>query len=311
MPINYNQYRQSPLSSRISVARLLADSQRAPGPRAISTNPARLAGLGGIPGVDIPGIGATHYYPAGRRDRAGVSTGNAISPALFEQSVRNQAQYIRDAGLNRITYRRSMTGLGGGARTGIGATGIGLGIDPITASAIGAGLSTGIQYAARGIMSLFGGNPRNVAATQVVDSVEPLLAENVTAYAQSPKTQANYQQAVDTFNRGWSYVAQACGDPGLKDSGVRCINERKRGGQFDWFARYLDPITNNPPQSPSATNADVTMVPVTDPSTGETSYQPVANNQLPAGVAANQAGQDMMPAVLILGLLMAGYALSQ
>ena len=54
--------------------------------------------------------------------------------------------------------------------------------------------------------------------------------------------------ALKTFDDMWTWLAsvQGCGDPVLRDSGQRCLSERDRGGQFDWFAAYRDPIANDP-----------------------------------------------------------------
>jgi hypothetical protein len=31
----------------------------------------------------------------------------------------------------------------------------------------------------------------------------------------------------------------------LGDAGARCISDRQRGGKWDWFAYYRDPIAND------------------------------------------------------------------
>lgn len=86
---------------------------------------------------------------------------------------------------------------------------------------------------------------RKVATTQIVNEVEPMLVQNLKAYEAGPRTVESQAQALANFDAGWAYVQQACGDPNMGKPGEWCINDRVRGGQFDWFARYRAPIAND------------------------------------------------------------------
>jgi len=100
------------------------------------------------------------------------------------------------------------------------------------------------------IVSLFGPNPNNTYTTEVVNQVEAdVMQPNLAAWealAPADKTDTNQQAAEQNFDNGWNYVLQACGQPALGSAGTSCIADRQRGGKFDWFAAYLDPIQNDP-----------------------------------------------------------------
>jgi hypothetical protein len=70
------------------------------------------------------------------------------------------------------------------------------------------------------------------------------MKPNLVAFQSGQETQ---QQAIDNFNQGWGIVEQNCSNPQLGDAGVRCIGDRERGGKWDWFKMYLDPIQNSQP----------------------------------------------------------------
>jgi hypothetical protein len=91
-----------------------------------------------------------------------------------------------------------------------------------------------------------------VASTHIVDDLElnPQygLKANLAAYQAGPHTKTSQAVAAVNFDQVWTYLisAKACGDPGLEDAGHNCIADRQRGGKFDWFAAYRDPIANDP-----------------------------------------------------------------
>jgi hypothetical protein len=143
-----------------------------------------------------------------------------------------------------------------------------------------------------GLMALFArkGPRQKVATTQIVDQVEPLLAKNRDEYLALPvhNTSAQ-QQAIANFEAGWQYVVEHCGIPEMGDPGQRCISERKRGGRWDWFALYLDPIANDPNVVP-----DDVLLSATGGAGHSSSASESGNSLLIAGAA------------LILGVLLFG-----
>ncbi len=99
------------------------------------------------------------------------------------------------------------------------------------------------------IVSLFGPSPYNTYTTEVVNQVEAdVMKPNLAAWQALPaseKTQVNQQAALQNFSNGWNYVLQACNNPTLGASGANCIADRQRGGKWDWWAYYYDPIAND------------------------------------------------------------------
>ena len=98
-----------------------------------------------------------------------------------------------------------------------------------------------------------------IAATQIVDQAEGYLKQNVAAYQSGPHTRSSQAVALDTFDQMWGQVLQGCGNPALADAGRRCISERSRGGRWDWFVYYRDPIANDPNVKPDPAVADSTL----------------------------------------------------
>ncbi len=87
-----------------------------------------------------------------------------------------------------------------------------------------------------------------VEASKLVDKVWlDYWKPNLDAYMALPvRTKAAQDAALAVFDYGWSMILQGCGDPALGDAGRRCISERNRGGIYDGFAVYRDPIANDP-----------------------------------------------------------------
>jgi len=94
---------------------------------------------------------------------------------------------------------------------------------------------------------------RRVAATQIVEELEPALARNRDAYMAGPTAEIQ-QQALRNFDEAWAYLASSrgCGNSDLGGAGDACIRDRDRGGQWDWFAAYRDPIEQTDPPAFSA-----------------------------------------------------------
>lgn len=97
------------------------------------------------------------------------------------------------------------------------------------------------------------GPKQKVATTQIVDQVEPLLEENLQGYLNGPRTRAAQEQALENFLAGWQFVVDHCDIPEMGDPGQRCVSERTRGGKWDWYALYYDPIANDPSVKPDPT----------------------------------------------------------
>jgi len=89
-------------------------------------------------------------------------------------------------------------------------------------------------------------------ATRIVDELEPLLRQNRDAYLAGPRTPEAQAAALDNFDRAWAGLVAACNVPELGPPGQWCIQDRARGGKFDWFRLYRDPIAQTPPDIAAA-----------------------------------------------------------
>jgi hypothetical protein len=144
----------------------------------------------------------------------------------------------------------------------------GLGVTQQTGQAIGGGIGAGLKIAAlvdpepvsKAILSiaallgpLLGGlfgtsveGQQKIATTQIVNDIEPLLKQNVAAYLDNP-TVANQQAALSNFDSTWASMVQSCGQAQFAQAGQNCILDRQRGGRWDWFSYYRDPISQSVP----------------------------------------------------------------
>jgi hypothetical protein len=87
-----------------------------------------------------------------------------------------------------------------------------------------------------------GCGPTCIEATSIVNKAEVVLKQNLAAFQAG---QLDTATALDNFNRVWQAVEQSCAAvPG--DAGKNCVGDRQRGGKWDWFVYYYDPIANAP-----------------------------------------------------------------
>lgn len=99
---------------------------------------------------------------------------------------------------------------------------------------------------------------QKVAATKIVDDLEPLLQRNLDGYLNGSRTKTAQRQAVANFDAAWNYLIgpKGCGQEALGDPGHWCIDDRKAGGKWDWWKRYRSPIANDPDVKPDPTTAE-------------------------------------------------------
>lgn len=87
-----------------------------------------------------------------------------------------------------------------------------------------------------------GCGPTCVQATQIVNQAAIVLQQNLAAF--QSKT-IDKQTALNNFNQVWLAVQQSCGAISGA-AGQNCVGDRQRGGKWDWFSYYYDPIANAP-----------------------------------------------------------------
>lgn len=90
--------------------------------------------------------------------------------------------------------------------------------------------------------------PLKVATTAIVNQIEPYLKQNLAAAQQQASsnggclTSGEQAAAIGIFNTLWQKVLDSCGQSQYGDPGKACIADRQRGGKWDWFSYYYDPI---------------------------------------------------------------------
>lgn len=151
-----------------------------------------------------------------------------------------------------------------------------------------------------------------VEATSIVNQVEPILAQNLTAYLSEPVHYASLQAAaLNNFDTAWAAVVQNCSNPALGSAGQNCVSDRQRGSCayktspggwngktftgagangsgstcWNWFVGYRDPIANDPNvvPDPSASSSSVLSAVGISPSTTIAGI-PISSLLLPAGL---------------------------
>jgi hypothetical protein len=125
--------------------------------------------------------------------------------------------------------------------------------------------------------------------TNIVNYAQGLLQQNLAEYQNCQISQSTGQSE---FNQVWLWVVQQCSTPALGSAGGACVQDRQRGGKFDWFAGYLDPISNTTPACASAAVSPAGVSVVSTSSSSDTVLG------LPTGL--------ILPAALILGALVLG-----
>jgi hypothetical protein len=157
-----------------------------------------------------------------------------------------------------------------------------------------------------------------VAATAVVNQIEPYLKQNVEAYLSSPVHYQSLQtQALATFDATGAKVVTACSNPSLGEAGQRCISDRQQGSCkyqtspggwsngvytapgpadsgstcWNWFVGYRDPIAQDP-----------TVVP--DPSSITTAASTIGGDLQSLLSPGTGSGASFAPLLLAAGLVL-------
>src|SRR5574337_2149527 len=95
---------------------------------------------------------------------------------------------------------------------------------------------------------LFNPDTNKIDTSNIVNQVEPYLQANLQQWKNLPpdqKTTSAQQQALATFDYWWGQVVANCESGKYGSAGTNCVTDRQRGGKFDWFAAYRDPIAND------------------------------------------------------------------
>ncbi|PJF28488.1 MAG: hypothetical protein CUN53_00105 [Phototrophicales bacterium] len=107
------------------------------------------------------------------------------------------------------------------------------------------------------LSSMFRRGAQKRATTEVVETIEPKLQENLQAYLSGPRTRTSQAVALANFDAAWSWVVQQCSNPDFGNAGKACISDRSAGGRWPWNEYYRDPIANDPQVRPDPVNSGV------------------------------------------------------
>ena len=118
------------------------------------------------------------------------------------------------------------------------------------------------------IGSAFTGNAFSVPMSDAANQAQNVLGQNLAAWqsmAAIYRTTANRATFVANFDAIWNAFVGACnviigGDPNGSDAKKALnasIGDRQRGGKFDWFASYRDPIANSATPGDSISTPDL------------------------------------------------------
>lgn len=86
-----------------------------------------------------------------------------------------------------------------------------------------------------------------ITASDYANRTADLGQQNLNVYMAlpTPRPKSLQQEALANFDAIWNALVQQCGNPALGSAGQRCISERQRGGKYDFFSYYRDPIAND------------------------------------------------------------------
>lgn len=90
------------------------------------------------------------------------------------------------------------------------------------------------------------GLQQNVETTQMVNKAAVYMQSNLDAWNASSKNFATQAAALKNFDDAWQAVLNFCGQASEGSPGERCISERQKGGKYDFFSYWRDPIANDP-----------------------------------------------------------------
>ncbi len=91
--------------------------------------------------------------------------------------------------------------------------------------------------------------PKEVASAKVEEIDFDYLRPNLDAWNALPgyqRTSDVQHAAMNVFKQGWQALTQFCSVLSLGSAGVNCIKDRQRGGKYDWWKLFYDPIALDP-----------------------------------------------------------------
>jgi hypothetical protein len=90
------------------------------------------------------------------------------------------------------------------------------------------------------------GLQQDAETTAQVNAAAKFMQQNLDAWNASNKSLSTQAQALKNFDDAWQAIVNFCSRASEGSPGQRCISERQRGGKYDFFSYYRDPIANDP-----------------------------------------------------------------
>jgi hypothetical protein len=150
--------------------------------------------------------------------------------------------------------------------------------------------------------------PKEVASERVDEIEADFMKPNVARWNALPmnhKTPEAQAAALDVFNKGWGGIIQFCSNMQLGSAGVNCIKDRQRGGRWDWWSYYYDPIANDP-----AVAANVAAAQAEEAAMAAAAYSGGGSSTGGLSNLINTAGIDSQTFYLVGGLALFGIAVA-
>jgi hypothetical protein len=152
------------------------------------------------------------------------------------------------------------------------------------------------------------GLQQDADTTAEVNKAAVLMQQNLDAWNASTKSYSTQTAAEANFDSLWSQVLVFCGNPAEGSPGQRCISERQRGGKYDFFSYYRDPIANDP-DAGAPDRAAAAAAAAASASVASTAAQIASGSSAPQGTAPATAPAPLslsgLPAWLIPAAIVA------
>ncbi len=131
--------------------------------------------------------------------------------------------------------------------------------NPVGLGLMIAGGVTALGSAFLGIFGVGKRNPYEDKDVKTLNDLESALQANLSGWQSGTRTTAEQQQRLATFDYYFGQLQTLCSDPNLGTSwATGCIKDRSRGGKWDWYTMYRDPIANSTPSDANSITGMVT-----------------------------------------------------
>jgi len=142
-----------------------------------------------------------------------------------------------------------------------------------------------------------------INATEVANYTECIMAANLNTYMNTPAPRYASAQAaaLAVFNSAWQYLVQGCGEVG-GSAGSNCVSQRNRGGEYDDWASFYDPINNDPCVIADPTPVDAVTGATTTVEGAVSSATNAITSTLSGILGTSSSSSILLPLIIIAGV---------